>query len=280
MRRTDRAPAVTEGGATEPGVEVDTRAARMSIGLAWARRFLAAIWPYVLVVGAWQAWVTLGGVHRLVIPEPGAVAFDIWSAPGEYWSYGWRTVLEAAAGLAIGTAIGVSAAIAVWFSRVLRGLLTTSMILLYSAPIVATIPIMARVLGYSPTTVLAIAAIVSMFPTFVLVNSGLLDLPAGSLDVFRSLGAPRKVQLLRLALPAAMPNFLVAFRLNAAVAFIAAVIGEYLTGVRGLGWLFALSFSRFDVDRAWGAAMVIIALSILSYAVASRVEERGIERWT
>lgn len=238
------------------------------------------MWPYALVIVAWQLWVTLGGVHRLVIPEPGAVALDIWSAPAEYWSYGWRTVLEAAAGLTIGTAIGVAAAIAVWFSRVLRGLLTTSMILLYSAPIVATIPIMAKVLGYTPTTVLAIAAIVSMFPTFVLVNSGLLDLPAGSSDVFRSLGAPRKAQLLKLALPAAMPNFLVAFRLNAAVAFIAAVIGEYLTGVRGLGWLFALSFSRFDVDRAWGAAIVIVALSILSYASASRVEEWGIERWT
>ena len=112
------------------------------------------------------------------------------------------------------------------------------------------------------------------------VNSGLMDLPAGSLDVFRSLGSSRRAQLWRLAAPAAMPNFLVAFRLNAAVSFIAAVIGEYLTGVKGLGWMFALSFSRFDVDRAWGAAMVIIALSILSYAGASRVEERGIARWT
>ena len=251
-----------------------------SVALSWARRFLIAVWPYALVIAAWQAWVTLGGIHRLVIPEPGAVAFDIWSAPGEYWSYGWRTVLESAAGLALGTAIGVAAAIAVWFSRVLRGLLTTSMILLYSAPIVATIPIMAKVLGYSPTTVLAVAAIVSMFPTFVLVNSGLMDLPAGSLDVFRSLGASRRAQLWRLAVPAAMPNFLVAFRLNAAVSFIAAVIGEYLTGVKGLGWMFALSFSRFDVDRAWGAAIVIIALSILSYAGASRAEERGIARWT
>ncbi len=280
MRPTDGSPDAVKDRSARTDLVGDSRDSRLPAVRSLARRFLIAIWPYALVVGAWHAWVTIGGVHRLVIPEPSAVALDIWSAPGEYWSYGWRTVLESAAGLALGTAIGVATAIAVWFSRVLRGLLTTSMILLYSAPIVATIPIMARVLGYSPTTVLAVAAIVSMFPTFVLVNSGLMDLPAGSLDVFLSLGASRKAQLWKLAVPAAIPNFLVAFRLNAAVAFIAAVIGEYLTGVRGLGWLFALSFSRFDVDRAWGAAMVIIALSILSYAVASRVEERGIERWT
>ena len=280
MRHADGASAVVEDRPADAGRPEALPKSRLPIGLSWAWRLLVAIWPYALVIVAWQAWVTFGKVHRLVIPAPGAVAFDLWSAPAEYWSYGWPTVVESAAGLAIGTTIGVAAAIAVWLSRVLRGLLTTSMLLLYSAPIVATIPIMAKVLGYSPTTVLAVAAMVSMFPTFVLVNSGLLALPPGSLDVFRSLGAPRKVQLWRLAVPAAMPNFLVAFRLNAAVSFIAAVIGEYLTGVRGLGWMFALSFSRFDVDRAWGAAVVIIALSILSYASASRIEERGLERWT
>ena len=274
------ASAIVGNRSTDVSREAALPESPSSIGLSWARRLLVAIWPYVLVVAAWQAWVTFGKVHRLVIPGPGAVAFDIWSAPAEYWSFGWRTVIESAAGLAIGTAIGVAAAVAVWLSRVLRGLLTTSMILLYSAPIVATIPIMARVLGYSPTTVLAVAAMVSMFPTFVLVSSGLRAVPPGSLDVFRSLGAPRKAQLWKLAVPAAMPNFLVAFRLNAAVSFIAAVIGEYLTGVRGLGWMFGLSFSRFDVDRAWGAAIVIVALSILYYATAGRIEERGLERWT
>ena len=152
---TDKAPDAAKDPSIRSGLEGGSR---LTAVRSLARRFLVAIWPYVLVIGAWQAWVTLGGVHRLVIPPPGAVAFDIWSAPGEYWSYGWRTVLEAAAGLAIGTAIGVAAAIAVWFSRVLRGLLTTSMILLDSAPIVATIPIMAKVLGYSATTVLATPA--------------------------------------------------------------------------------------------------------------------------
>ena len=244
------------------------------------RRLLLAVWPYVLVIGAWQIWVTVGEVHRLVIPAPAEVFSDIWNAPGEYWSFGWRTVAEAVGGLIIGTTIGVAAALAVWLSQVLRGLLTTSMLLLYSAPIVATIPIMAKVLGFSASTVLAVAAMVSMFPTFVLVSSGLRAVPPGSVDVFRSLGAPRKSQLWNLAVPAAIPNFLVAFRLNAAVSFIAAIIGEYLTGVKGLGWMFALSFARFDVSRAWGASLMIVALSILSYALATRVEERGLQRWT
>ena len=258
----------------------ETRSSLFQLGCSWMKWLLVHSWPYITVVAVWHVWVTAGDVHRLVIPGPRAVFLDIWSTPAEYWSFGWRTIVAAALGLTIGTAIGVAAALAVWLSKLLQGLLTTSMLLLYSAPIVATIPIMARVLGFSPTTVLAVAAMVSMFPTFVLVNSGLRAIPPGSLDVFLALGAPRHTQLWRLAAPAAVPNFLVAFRLNAAVSFIAAIIGEYLTGVRGLGWMFALSFSRFDVDRAWGAAIVIVVLSILSYSIATQVERRGLDRWT
>lgn len=60
----------------------------------------------------------------------------------------------------------------------------------------------------------------------------------------------------------------------------AAIIGEYLTGIDGLGSLFSESFSRFKITRAWGASILIVALSIVSYAIASRIEERGLKRWT
>ena len=241
--------------------------------------FVLRLWPYFLAVGIWQASVTIGDLHRLVVPPPGDVASDIVSAPGIYFSYIWPTLVSAALGLLIGTAVGMIIALAVWLSWLLSGLLTTTMIMLYSAPIVATIPLMARVMGYSRITVISVAALVSMFPTFVLVRSGMRAVPPGSEDVFDAFGARQRMRLFRLAIPASMPNFLTAFRLNSAVSFIAAVIGEYLTGVDGLGWLFLLSFSRYDVTRAWGAAIVIIALSVVAYVGAAIVEERCVTRW-
>ena len=252
----------------------------LSRGVRLGKRLVLALWPYLLSIAAWQAWVTIGDLHRLVVPPPGEVMGDILTEPIPYLAAIWRTMVAAGLGLLIGTVIGVAIALAVWLSIVLRGLLTTSLILVYSAPIVATIPIMTRVMGYSSWTVLAVAALVSMFPTFVLVSSGLRASPAGSDDVLTVLGSSRGKRLLYLALPSAMPNFFVALRLNAAVAFVAAIIGEYLTGVDGLGTEFAVSFARFNVTRAWGVSLLIVALSIVSYGLASRIEERGIERWT
>ncbi len=244
------------------------------------KRFLLTFWPYLLAIGAWQAWVSIGDLHRLVVPPPGVVFDDMVTQPSVYVAASWRTIMAAGLGLLIGTIIGVGVALAVWQSRILRGLLTTSILLVYSAPIVATIPLVTRILGYSQSTVLAVAALVSMFPTFVLVNSGLRATPAGSDDVFSVMGSRRSSRLFHLAVPSAMPNFFMALRLNAAVAFVAAIIGEYLTGIDGLGSLFSESFSRFKITRAWGASILIVALSIVSYAIASRIEERGLKRWT
>lgn len=243
-------------------------------------RIVVYAFPFLLVIGAWQLWIWLGDVNALVAPSPGAVASDIFHNPGTYFHYSLQTFISAGIGLTIGTAIGVAVALLTWVSRVMSGLLTTSMILMYSTPIVATIPIMARVIGYSQTTVLAVAALVSMFPAYVLTAAGMRATPPGSDDVLTVMGARRTSRLIHLAMPSAVPNFLTALRLNAAVAFVAAIIGEYLTGVEGLGWMFANNFARFRMPRAWGAAVLIIIYSVLFYVIAAWVEERGRERVT
>jgi NitT/TauT family transport system permease protein len=236
------------------------------------------VWPFILVVGFWQFAVTAWDVSPIVAPTPMSVVRDIGGDPGTYLSYTFGTLQMAAVGLFIGSLIGLVAALASWLSPVLKGLLTTPMIIMYSVPLVATVPIMARVIGYTRTTVVAVAALVSMFPTFVLVSSGFRSTPPGADDVLSVMGARRRARLRHLALPSAVPDFLTALRLNGALAIVAAILGEFLTGRDGLGWLFALSYAALEMPRAWGSAVVIVILSVVVYVGASRLEERGQQR--
>ena len=152
------------------------------------------------------------------------------------------------------------------------------MIILYSVPLVALVPILARVFGYSRLTETLIAALVAMFPPFVLVSSGLESSPNGTNDLFDVIGAKRTRRLWLLAVPSAIPNFLTVLRLTSSLAFIAAILGEYLTGNPGLGWTFALANGALDMSRAWGAAMLIVWLSGIGYMRASKLEEVGQKR--
>lgn len=235
--------------------------------------------PVGLAVLLWQGLVW-AGVSKFIVPSPLSVVGAILSDLGAFAIYSGRTFFSAVVGLLIGTAVGVAIAILTWLSPILRTFLATTLIIMYSVPIVATIPLMARMFGYNQGTVLAVAALVSMFPAYVLTSSGMRATPPGSDDVLAALGAGRMTRLRHLALPSAVPNFLTAFRLNAAVALVAAVIGEYLTGVDGLGWLFNLAFFALQVPRAWAAGVLIIAYSVVAYAGAVWLEDRGRERVT
>jgi NitT/TauT family transport system permease protein len=177
--------------------------------------------------------------------------------------------------MALGTALAVLA----WLSSVLEGLLTPLTVLFSSVPVVTLIPIVARLLGYDFTTVLAIVVIICFFPAFVFTTSGLRALPPGSADLFKVLGASSVATLLRLALPAAVPNWMVALRIASANAILAAMVAEYLMGTAGLGFLFGETKADFNMERAFGATVVATAVSLLFFAAALWAQRAVKERW-
>ena len=93
------------------------------------------------------------------------------------------------------------------------------------------------------------------------------------------LGASRLSVLWRLALPAAMPNLAIAFKLAAAHAILAAMVAEFLMGTSGLGYLFAKTKSDFQTEQAFGASAVATVISATAFLLAGWVERRVRERY-
>ncbi|MDG2427014.1 MAG: ABC transporter permease subunit [Acidimicrobiales bacterium] len=235
-------------------------------------------WPILAVIGFWQYAVSVWDVSPIVAPSPISVLRDLFSESNLYLVASLQTVQFAVIGLIVGTIVGCVVALCSWFATFLQSLFGGPMIMLYSVPLVAIVPILARVFGYSRTTEVLIAALVSMFPTFVLVSAGLRAVPAGANDLFTAMGTSKAKRLRYLAIPSAVPNFLTVVRLTSSVAFVAAILGEYLTGQAGLGWMFALANGAQDMPRAWGAAVIIVLLSVLTYMAFSKAEEVGQKR--
>ncbi len=69
------------------------------------------------------------------------------------------------------------------------------------------------------------------------------------------------------------------FRIGAAYSVMVTMISEYLMQTGGLGNMFALSSQAFETERAWGASLVAMALSVALYNAAGAVETRVRERY-
>jgi NitT/TauT family transport system permease protein len=242
-------------------------------------RLVEDYWGILLLLVAWQLWVVLNRFNPIVMPTPVAVLHDLVTHPQIYLDNVAITLAVAIFGLVAGMLVGTGLAIAAWFSPIASGVLNPLTVLFSSVPVVALIPVIARLLGYDTSTVLAIVVIITFFPSFVFASSGLRALPPGSEDLFRVLGASRFMLLLRLALPASLPNLAIAFKLAAAHAILAAMVAEFLMGTTGLGYLFAKTKSDFQTEQAFGASAVATVISAAAFLAAGWVERRLRERY-
>ncbi|MDB5896722.1 MAG: transporter-like protein permease [Ramlibacter sp.] len=244
--------------------------------LGW---FVSRFWGVLLIVAAWEAWVLTSGFNSIVIARPADVVNDVIQHPELYLPNAAHTLGVALLGLVLGMVVGTGAAIAAWSSALLGGLLAPLTLVFSSIPVVAVIPIIARLLGYDTSTVLAVVVIISFFPSFVFTASGLRALPPGSADLFRVLGASRMRTLWRLALPAALPNWMTALRGAAPQAVMAATLAEFLMASSGLGHIFHQAKDELDMARALGASLVVSVMAVVVFLLASAAETRVRAHW-
>lgn len=241
--------------------------------------FLQRYWGVIGILALWQAWVVLSGLNAIVLPTPASVVIDLASSPDLYATNALKTFFVAFSGLVLGIAAGIALAILAWASRLLNGLLTPLGLIFSCIPVVALIPIIARLLSYDIRTEIAIVAISAFFPTFVFVGAGLRALPPGSDDLFQVFGASRFQRFLRLVLPSAVPNLMIALRLTAPEAILAAILAELLMGTSGLGYMFRVAAGRLAMDRAFGTSLIATITAVACFGLVMVAERRVEARW-
>ena len=241
---------------------------------------IAAVASLVLVaVTVWWAWIELGDVAGIVVPRPSAVWEDLSSEPGEYLAAAGATLTTAAAALAIGTAVGLTAALVASRVPLLAGMTVPVVVIMAATPLVALFPLFARVIGYQPNTVRLLAAVMVFYPVFIYTRSGLQAASPPVLDVVDALGGSPRSRFRKVVLPSAVPHIASGFRIAAGSAVIAAVVGETLIGRKGLGVEFSYSYNLLRLPRAFGAALVVVAASLLVFAAAGKFERVVHDRW-
>ena len=261
-------------GVLAPDVTVAT--SRASRALRWAGRF----WAVAVVIAAWQIWIVVADLDPIVMPTPVSVGAYIAEEPGTYLAQAAITSQVAIGGLVVGLAAGLLLAVAAWVSPTVSALIRPAVLVIPTVPIVVIIPVVASIVGFNRWTVVLVAVLLSFFPVFVLATSGLQYRPAGADDVFSALGASPLTRLRHLALPSAVPNLMTAVRISAAACFLGALVAEWLVGTSGLGKLFRESRALLQPQRAWGAIVVSVVVSVAAYLVAYRAELWGRERWS
>ena len=225
----------------------------------------AANWirPLVILAGLlllWQAIVLLTAVPHYILPAPPAVLAALQANLALIAGHAGVTLVEILAGFAIGVAFGGASALTMILFRPARRWLLPVLVVSQAVPVFALAPILTLWLGYGLESKIAMAVLIIYFPVTAAFHDGLRRVEPGWIDLCRVMNAPRRAELRRVRVPAALPSLGSGLRVAAAVAPIGAVVGEWVGSSAGLGYLMLHANARVQADLMFAALFVLAVL--------------------
>ncbi|ANO34571.1 ABC transporter permease [Vibrio breoganii] len=225
----------------------------------------------LVVLGLWQATVSLFDLPSFILPEPIAVFDRLGSRSDVLLQHTIVTSQEIVLGLLLGLSMGLMFALQMLLFEPLRRWLLPILIASQAIPVFAIAPILMLWFGYGIASKVVMAALIIFFPVTTCCYDGLRNTPKGYLDLSKTMGATRWQQLTQVRLPAAMPALASGIRVAVVVAPIGAVVGEWVGSSAGLGYLMLQANARMMIDEMFAALFILALISVTLYFITDRL---------
>lgn len=226
----------------------------------------------ILTILGWELAV-VAGVKAFILPSPRSVATALWSDRSILAPALWVTVKEAIFGFLIATGFGVAVACAIASSKVVERMVYPLLVVSNAMPKIALAPIFIAWFGLGSTPHVVIAALLAAFPIVISTAVGLVGVDPGLILLGRATNATKWRTFKLIRFPAALPSIFGGLKLGVTLALTGAVVGEFVGGNLGLGYVITNAQGNLLLARAFAAIVVLAALGIALFYLVEMVEK-------
>lgn len=250
----------------------------------WQWGLLAAIFVF------WWAMTKPGLIPAFFFSDDSQAAFFFgepviilqriweWFAGGEIYSHLGVTLYETVMAFVIGTVAGLAVGLWLALSPVAAAVAAPFIKGFNSMPRVILAPIFAVWFGLGPASKIALGFTLVFFIVFFNVYQGVREVNPNVLASAKMLGATRRQLLRYVYLPSAMSWVFSSLHTSVGMAFVAAVIGEYLGSAEGVGYLILQAETTFDMNTVMAGILVLTACALILDRIVTEAEKR-LMRW-
>ena len=247
------------------------------------------IWQLLLLLVLFAVWYALtapGLLPNFVFENDRQAAFffgeplkilgriGAWFTGTEIWEHLWVTLLETVLAFAIGTLLGLAFGLWLALSPMAAAIADPYIKALNSMPRVILAPIFAVWFGLGIASKVALGVTLVFFIVFFNVYQGVREVSPVVLANARMLGASPRQLLRHVYLPSATSWVFSSLHTSVGLAFVGAVVGEYLGSSRGVGYLILQAEGAFDINTVMAGILVLTAFALLLDAAVGRIERR------
>jgi len=231
--------------------------------------------PLKVAQRIWE-WFTVGSGSLEV--GMGDTTFFTLSFPAEIYSHLLITLTETVLAFLIGTVFGLAIGLWLALSPTASAILDPYVKAANSMPRVILAPIFAMWFGLGIWSKVALAVTLVFFIVFFNVYQGVKEVSPVVLANARMLGANARQLLRTVYLPSATSWVFSSLHTSIGLAFVGAVVGEYLGSARGVGYLILQAEGSFDINTVF-AGIVVLTIFALVLDLAVGVIEKRLMKW-
>ncbi len=227
--------------------------------------------PSQVLVRIWQ-WFTVGG-GSLEVGFGDATWFTL-HFPAEIYSHLLITLTETLLAFGIGTTLGLGVGLWLALSPLTSAILDPYIKAANSMPRVILAPIFAMWFGLGIWSKVALAVTLVFFIVFFNVYQGVKEVSPVVLANARMLGANARQLLRQVYLPSATSWVFSSLHTSIGLAFVGAIVGEYLGSARGVGYLILQAEGTFDINTVFAGILVLTAFALVLDSLVGIAEKR------
>jgi NitT/TauT family transport system permease protein len=247
------------------------------------------VWQALMLLALFAAWQVLSQPDLLppfVWENPNRASFFfgepvkifsviwVWFTEGAIYQHLWVTLQETALAFVIGAALGLAVGLWLGLSPTASALFDPYITAMNAMPRVVLAPIFMVWFGLGIWSKVALGVTLVFFIVFFNVYQGVKEVSPVVLNNTVMLGANRR-QLLRFVyLPSATSWVFSSLHTAVGMAFVGAVVGEYLGSARGVGYLIQQAEGAFDINTVFAGILVLTAFALVLDVAVTKVERR------
>jgi len=232
------------------------------------------------LLAVWQIAGMMGKLNPTLLPTPGLIVqeFVNMTLSGELFYHLGISTRRALLGFLLGGGLGLAAGLWVGFSYKTERLIDPSLQMLRTLPHLAVAPLFILWFGFDESSKVLLIAKGAFFPMYVNTFLGIRSVDGKLFDVARVLQFSRWQMIVKLVLPASLPNIFLGLRLSIGVAWLGLVVAEMMGSSSGIGFLINDARYLMITSVVFVGIIIFAAVGKLTDSLVKLLEKRLL-RW-
>lgn len=241
---------------------------------------LYIFWSRILIFAAflmlWQVSADMGWIDSFYFSSPIAISKLFWHdiADMSLLSHIGITLLESGISFLLIILFSLLTATFFWFYPSLGKMFEPFLIVLNSLPKSALAPLIIVWLGTGPRTIILCGISVGIFGCILNLYQSFAQTDPERLKLIETLGGTKLQAFTKVVFPGNIPTFISLSKVNIGLALVGVIIGEFLAGRKGLGYLIIYGSQVFKLDMVILSIVILCVIAMVIYGLLNLLEKK------